>query len=92
MVNQRRSKGIKKLNRYKTYLIFFTINIINSITPKAIRNKIKNMGGEFRFNTCLTNINIKDNKLESIEVNNNEIINFFMHFSYYKLKRAFYPF
>ena len=42
---------------------------------KNIRNKIINMGGEFRFNTCLTNINIKDNKLESIEVNNNEIIN-----------------
>ena len=40
----------------------------------SIRNKIIDMGGEFRFNTCLTDINIKDNKLESIIVNNNEEI------------------
>ena len=42
---------------------------------KNIRNKIIDMGGEFRFNTCLTNIYVKDNKLEYIEVNNTEIIN-----------------
>lgn len=39
-----------------------------------MRNKIISMGGEFHYNTTLTNINIKDNVLESIEVNNNEII------------------
>lgn len=32
------------------------------------------MGGEFRYNTKLTKINTKDNKLISIEVNNHEII------------------
>ncbi|HPF83265.1 MAG TPA: NAD(P)/FAD-dependent oxidoreductase, partial [Bacilli bacterium] len=41
---------------------------------KNLRNKIISMGGTFRFNTCLTNIMIKDNKIDSIEVNNNEII------------------
>ena len=42
--------------------------------PGNIRNKIIDMGGEFLYNTCLTNINVRDNKLVSIEVNNNEII------------------
>ena len=41
---------------------------------KNLREKIISLGGEFRFNTCLTNINVEDNKLKSIEVNNNEII------------------
>ena len=41
---------------------------------KNIRNKIISMGGEFRFNTTLTNINKKNNELVSIEVNNSEII------------------
>lgn len=39
-----------------------------------MRNKIKEMGGEFRYNTKLTNIIISDNKITGIEVNNNEII------------------
>ena len=39
-----------------------------------MRNKIISMGGEIHYNTTLTNINIKDNILESIEVNNKEII------------------
>ena len=39
-----------------------------------MRNKIISMGGEFHYNTKLTNININHNVLESIEVNNNEII------------------
>ena len=39
-----------------------------------MRNKIINMGGEFRFNTCLTDINIKNNQINSIVVNENEII------------------
>lgn len=41
---------------------------------KNIRKKIIKMGGEVRFNTCLTDINIKDDNLESITVNNNEIL------------------
>ena len=39
-----------------------------------MRNKIISMGGEFHYNTKLTNININNNVLESIEINNNEII------------------
>lgn len=39
-----------------------------------MRNKIISMGGEFRYNTCLTNIEIKDNELVSIEINNTENI------------------
>ena len=42
---------------------------------KNTREEIIKLGGEFRFNTCLTNINIENNKVVSIEVNNNEIIN-----------------
>ena len=39
-----------------------------------IRNKIISMGGEFRFNTKLTDINIVDNRVSSIIVNSNEEI------------------
>ena len=39
-----------------------------------MRNKIINMGGEFRFNTKLTDINVVDNKVSSIIVNFNEEI------------------
>ena len=39
-----------------------------------MRNKIISMGGEFRYSTKLTDINIIDNKVKSIEVNNNEIV------------------
>lgn len=41
---------------------------------KNIREEIIRLGGSFRFNTCLTNINIENNKVNSIEVNNSEII------------------
>lgn len=41
---------------------------------KNIINEIKKMGGEIKFNTCLTNINTKNNKLISIEFNNKQII------------------
>lgn len=41
---------------------------------KNIRNKIISMGGEFRYHTTLTNLNINNNELVSIEVNHNEII------------------
>ena len=39
-----------------------------------MRNKIISMGGEFRYNTKLTDLIIKDNKIEGIIVNNNEEI------------------
>lgn len=41
---------------------------------KNMRDKIISMGGEIRFNTCLTNLIIKDDKITAIEVNKNEII------------------
>lgn len=41
---------------------------------KNIRNKIIKNGGEFRFNTKLTNIKYKNNQINSIIVNNNEEI------------------
>ena len=40
----------------------------------SIRKKIISMGGEFRYNTKLTNINIIDNSVQEIEINNKEII------------------
>ena len=39
-----------------------------------MRDKIIEMGGEYRFETCLTNIIFNDNKIEEIEVNHNEKI------------------
>ena len=39
-----------------------------------IRNKIISMGGEFYYDTKLTNIITSNNSLKSIEINNNEII------------------
>ena len=42
---------------------------------KNIRNKIIELGGEIRFNTCLTDIEIINNKLTSITINNKEKIN-----------------
>jgi len=41
---------------------------------KNMRKDIENMGGSFLYNTCLTNIQIENSKLKSIEVNNSEII------------------
>lgn len=41
---------------------------------KNIRNKIIEMGGEFRYNSCLTNINIVDNRVKSIEINNSVLV------------------
>lgn len=41
---------------------------------KNIRNKIIDMGGEFLYNSCLTNINILNNKIKSIEINNSIVI------------------
>lgn len=42
---------------------------------KNIRYKIISMGGEFRFDTCLTNIICDKQNLVGIQVNNNRIIN-----------------
>ena len=39
-----------------------------------LRNKIISLGGEFRYNTKLTNLIIENNELKEIEVNNNEMI------------------
>jgi len=39
-----------------------------------MRNKIISMGGEFRYNSCMTDIEIIDNKVKSICINNNEKI------------------
>ena len=39
-----------------------------------MRNKIISMGGTFRYNTCLTDIKIDNNKISSIIVNNDEEI------------------
>lgn len=41
---------------------------------KNMRNKIIEMGGTFLYNTTLTNIITKNNKLTGIEINNKEII------------------
>ena len=47
---------------------------ILSEVVKNIRNKIISMGGEYRFNTCLTDLKIMDNKIKKIIVNNKEEI------------------
>ena len=39
-----------------------------------MRNKIISMGGEFKYNSCMTDIKIKDNKIKSIIINNKEEI------------------
>ena len=39
-----------------------------------MRNKIISMGGEFLYNSCLTDINIESNKVKSIVINNNLVI------------------
>ena len=39
-----------------------------------MRNKIISMGGEFRYNTKLTDINIESNSVKSIVVNDGEVI------------------
>lgn len=39
-----------------------------------MRNRIIEMGGEFKYNSCLTDINVVNNKIESIIVNDKEKI------------------
>lgn len=40
---------------------------------KNMRNKIISMGGEFRYNSCLNDINVVDNKVKSVVVNDEVI-------------------
>lgn len=44
------------------------------IVIKNIRKKIIEMGGTFKYNTCLTNIIYENDILKQIEINNNELI------------------
>ncbi len=39
-----------------------------------MRNKIISMGGEFRYNSCMTDIFIEEGRVKYIEINNSEII------------------
>ena len=39
-----------------------------------LRNKIISLGGEFKYNTTLTNLVIENNKLVGVEINNKEIL------------------
>ena len=39
-----------------------------------MRNKIISMGGEFRYSSCVTDIDIKDNKVCGVTINDNEYI------------------
>ena len=48
-------------------------DILRKVVKKMRENIIK-MGGEFKFNTCLTDIIIESNKIKEIKVNDNEII------------------
>ena len=41
---------------------------------KNMRNKIISLGGEFRYNSCLTDIRISDGKVIGVVVNENDII------------------
>lgn len=43
-------------------------NILRKVV-KNIRNQIIQMGGEFRYNSCLTDIDILDNKVVGIKIN-----------------------
>ena len=48
-------------------------DILRTVIQNMIDEIIK-MGGQIKYNTCLTNINIKNNKLTSIEINHQEIV------------------
>ena len=41
---------------------------------KSMRNKIISMGGEFRYNSCLTDVNVVDGAVKSIVINNSEVV------------------
>ena len=52
------------------FLKTFNKKIVELIKDENLRDKIISLGGEFLYNTCLTNINVSDNKIRSIEINN----------------------
>ena len=39
---------------------------------KNMREKIKQMGGEIHYSSCLTDMHVKNNKIEEIVINNNQ--------------------
>ena len=41
---------------------------------KSMRNRIISLGGEFRYGSCLTDINVVDGRVSSIVVNDSEVI------------------
>ncbi len=41
---------------------------------KNLKNKIERQGGEFRFNTCLSDLVVEENKIKKIQVNHKEWI------------------
>ena len=57
----------------KRIVFKFGTNILREVI-KNIRNKIISFGGEFRYQTCLTDIQIKDQKITAIEVDKKELI------------------
>ena len=48
-------------------------NVLRNVI-KNLREKIITMGGEFRYNTCLTNIIYKNEELKKIELNHQEMV------------------
>ncbi len=44
------------------------------IVIKNMRNELIRLGAEVRFNSCVTDLKIKDNKICAIEINNSDII------------------
>ena len=65
--------GIPEEILYKAKPHLGTDNLKNIVVN--IRKKIIKNGGEVRFRAKMTSINIKDNKVKSITINQNEIIN-----------------
>ncbi|WP_129599736.1 NAD(P)/FAD-dependent oxidoreductase [Anaerophilus nitritogenes] len=45
------------------------------IVVKNIRKRIQDLGGEVRFNSCVTDFNIRNGKITSLQINKEEIIN-----------------
>lgn len=66
------SNGAPKEILYEAKPHIGTDILINVV--KNMREFIKSHGGVFRYNTTLTNINYDNNKLTSIELNNEEIL------------------
>jgi len=48
-------------------------NVLKDVI-KNLRNKIINLGGTIRYNSCLTDINIVNERIDSITINNSEMV------------------